>query len=269
MYGNKSCSLKGSHFDALSSYSVADNVSPSLEPTKTQNEYQFSPTDLLAEYITFTAATLDGAAALISPFIDNLIHSPTAYACVVDEITGAARASCLSCPVVTYDETCQLPYFLACLKETLRRDAPAQTILPRVVSAPGYHLYNGTVFVPPGTQMGASPFIIHRAEGIYGPEPEVWKPERWLPGKEGSGLDGVEHEAYVRRMEKYGQWWGYGGRECSGKAYGYMEVQKLLVEILRRFDIRSSGGFRHEKWAVGMYWEQGIIFKEREKVSGV
>lgn len=242
----------------------------SLEPMKDScHEFQFTPSDLLAEYITFTAATLDGAAALISPFIDNLVHSPIAYRRVVAEIDSAARELRLSHPVATYDETCQLPYFLACLRETLRRDAPAQTILPRVVSKPGYHLYNGTVFVPSGAHMGASPFIIHRNARIFGPEPEAWKPERWLPGKESSGLEGAEHEAYIRRMEKYGQWWGYGDRECAGKFYGYMEVQKLLVEILRRFHIRGVGGYRHEKWAVGMYWDQGIMLERRETIRRV
>ncbi|KAL9108287.1 MAG: hypothetical protein Q9227_006884 [Pyrenula ochraceoflavens] len=234
-----------------------------LEPTKNPKTFQFDHTDLLAEHITFTAASLDGAAALISPFVDNILHNPLAYHRLVQEITAAAKESRLSSPVVTYEETCQLPYFIACLKETLRRDAPAQTILPRVVSEPGYTLYDGTVFIPPGTHMGASPLIIGRDPTIFGLEPDKWKPERWLSGKENSGLEGTEHEVYVKHMEKFGHWWGYGDRECAGKFYAYMEVQKVLVEILRRFEVRRVGEFRHEKWALGMYWDQGIVLEER------
>lgn len=47
-----------------------------------------------------------------------------------------------------------------------------------------------------------------------------------------------EHHEYVKGMEKYGLWWGCGARECAGKYYAQMEMQKLCVELLRRFDIR-------------------------------
>lgn len=221
--------------------------------------------------ITFTAATLDGVSAFISPLVDNLITNPEAYARVVSEIQAADAAGLLSHPVVSYEETTQhLPFFMACIKETLRRDAPAQTILPRIVSQPGYELADGkggTIFVPPGTQMGASPYIIHRDESVFGSDPDVWRPERWIQAE--SGMGAKEHEQYVRRMEKFGMWWGYGARECAGKYYAYMEMQKLVVEMLRRFDVESAVSdsgerFTHARWAVGMFWGQMLRFRERK-----
>lgn len=225
----------------------------------------FSREDLKAEVITFTAATLDGVSALVAPLLNNILTHPGAYSRLVSEIQHAERAGLLSRPVVTYEETLQLPYFMACVKETLRRDAPAQTILPRLVSSPGYELYGGKVYLPAGTMIGASPYIVHRDEAVFGSEPGIWKPERWIP--EESGMDGTQHEAYVKRMEKYGMWWGYGARECVGKFYALMEVQKLCVELLRRFDIRDVAGddeFTHERWAVGMFWNQKLLFKQRD-----
>lgn len=194
-----------------------------------------------------------------------MLSHPTAYARVVAEIQAADRAGQLSKPVVMYDETARLPFFTACIKETLRRDAPAQTILPRLVSEPGYELFGGSVYVPPGTQMGASPFIIHRDEAVFGAEPDVWKPERWI--QEESGMDPRAHETYIKRMEKYGMWWGYGDRECAGKYYAQMEMQKLCVELLRRFDIKVASPdkrFTHARWAVGMFWNQQLILSERK-----
>ncbi|KAI5921322.1 cytochrome P450 [Camillea tinctor] len=239
-----------------------------LDPSKNPGEYQFSPDDLKAEVITFTAATLDGVAAFVSPFMDNLLTRPEAYARVVAEIQAADRAGALSRPVVTYDETAQLTYFTACVRETLRRDPPAQTILPRLVSRPGYALFDGAAHVPAGAQMGASPYIIHRDERVFGPDPEVWRPERWI--QEESGMGPREHEAYVKRMEKYGMWWGYGDRECTGRYYAQLEMQKLCVEMLRRFDVRSANEenrFKYARWAVGMFWNQQIIFRERVRGS--
>ena len=227
--------------------------------------YALTTEDLKAEYITFTAATLDGVAAFISPFVDNMIQHPDVLRRVQKEIDLAQARSELSCLVATYDETTRLPYFMACIMETLRRDAPAQTILPRIISKGG--LWYDGAFIPEGTEMGASPYIIHRDVHIFGNDPFTFRPERWLESTDRSAL-----------MEKYGMWWGYGGRECVGKNYAMIEMQKLCLEICRRFDMRSAGvlqddegkGFlvkggryRHDRWAVGMFWGQGIIFSER------
>lgn len=56
--------------------------------------------------------------------------------------------------------------------------------------------------VPPGTLMGASPYIVHHDEAVFGDEPEKWRPERWIPKE--SGLGPREHQEYAKRMEKYG-----------------------------------------------------------------
>ena len=237
-----------------------------LSAPDTNAAYTMSPEDLKAEYITFTAATLDGVAAFISPFIDNMIQHPDVLRRVQQEIDTAQTGGKLSIPVAAYEETIHLQYFMACIMETLRRDAPAQTILPRIVSKGGLW-YNG-IFIPEGTEMGASPYIIHRDPHIFGGDPCEFRPERWLESPARSAL-----------MEKYGMWWGYGGRECVGKNYAMIEMQKLCVELCRRFDMRSAGAvrdnkgkgslvggrYRHDRWAVGMFWGQGIVFSERAR----
>ncbi|KAL8650183.1 MAG: hypothetical protein Q9210_003972 [Variospora velana] len=228
--------------------------------------YDMTAEDLKAEYITFTAATLDGVAAFISPFVDNMIQHPDVLRRVQREIDIAQACGKLSYPVATYDETTRLPYFMACIMETLRRDAPAQTILPRIISKGG--LWYDGAYIPEGTQMGASPYIIHRNVDIFGDDAFTFRPERWLESTARSAL-----------MEKYGMWWGYGARECVGKNYAMIEMHKLCLEICRRFDMRSAGAlqddggkgnlvegcrYRHDRWAVGMFWGQGIVFSARD-----
>lgn len=227
----------------------------SLSFPKQHSGLNFTSEDRRAEYITFTAATLDGVAAFITPFIDNVLQHPDVYATLTTEIASAEARGALSSPVAQCDEILSLPYFAACINETLRRDAPAQTILPRIISARGLQLPDGD-FVAPGTEMGASPYIIHRDADIFGKYPEEFRPERWLGNPE-----------HVKRMERYGMWWGYGDRECTGKYYAKMEKEKVCLELFRRFEIRSAGHdkYVHKKWAVGMFWKQGLVFKERER----
>ena len=241
--------------------------------------------DLKAEVITFSAATLDGVAAFTCPFIDNMIQHRDVRARVIAEIDAAESTNRLTHPVATYDETNRLPYFMACINETLRRDAPAQTILPRLVSEGGYEIDIDAgdgggqyrYYIPEGTQMGASPFIIHRDESIFGPEPEEFRPERWLSSPPSQTCPSPR----VSRMEKYGMWWGYGDRECAGKYYAQMEMQKLCLELLRRFDFgfesnpadaassedrnrdRDRERFVHKRWAVGMFWDFRLLFRDR------
>ena len=134
--------------------------------------------EVQVEHIQFTSAALDGLAALISSFIDNVIQLNAVYSRLMTEIDQAEQQGRLSHPVVSYDETVALPYFMACVQETLRFESPAQTILPRYVSPGG--LYADDRLIPAGTEMAASPFIIHRDKTIFGEDAEISRPERWL-----------------------------------------------------------------------------------------
>lgn len=226
-----------------------------LDGIESHPSYHFTHEDVKAEYITFSAATLDGVAAFISPFVDNMMTHPATRMRLVAEIRAADAQGELSHPVVRFDETCKLPFFMACVKETLRRDTPAQTILPRIISPGGVSIHGH--YLPAGTEVGASPFIIHRDVGIFGANPEEFRPDRWL-----------EHPRINERMEKFGMWWGYGDRECTGKYYAQIEMQKLVLEIFRNFDVElvdPGKRFHHERWAVGMFWRQHLYLREAKE----
>lgn len=213
-----------------------------------------SPSEIAAEHILFTSAALDGLAAFISPFIDHVTQNPSIYRTLMAEITDFERRGALSGPVVSHAETTALPYFMACISECLRFESPAQTILPRYVSAGGL-VYDGEV-IPAGTEMAASPYIIHRSRAVFGEDADTFRPERWLEDQERSA-----------RMERYGMWWGYGTRQCTGKYLAQMQMQKLCLEILRRFEVKAKDPerrFVHKRWAVGMFWEQEMMFRSRE-----
>ena len=215
--------------------------------------------EIKAEVILFTSAALDGLAALISPFVDHVIQRPAVYRRIVAEIQSAEAQGLLSSPIVQYDETTALPYFMACVSETLRYETPAQTILPRYISPEGLDLGGRTI--PAGTEMAASPFIIHRDKATFGADADTFRPERWLESKERS-----------QHMEKYGMWWGYGDRRCTGRNLAQMQMQKLCVQLFREFDVASANPemrFTHQRWAVGMFWDQHLRFEKRAKALPV
>ena len=229
----------------------------SSPPNKSSDKVTLNESELRAEFILFTSAALDGLAAFISPFVDNIIQNRAVYSRLMTEIDQAEKQGRLSHPVVSYDETTTLPYFMACIQESLRFESPAQTILPRYISQGGLYV-NGRL-IPAGTEMAASPFIIHRNKTVFGDDAETFRPERWL-----------ESEGKNQLMLKYGMWWGYGDRRCTGRYLAQIQMQKLCLEIFRRFDVQprnKEARFVHKRWAVGMFWNQDLLFRERQRVS--
>ncbi len=221
--------------------------------------HTFDSAEIEAEVITFTSAALDGLAAFISPFVDHISQNLSIYSTLMAEIISAEQRGTLSIPIVQYDQTTDLPYFMACVNETLRLESPAQTILPRYISPGGLDL--GSSIVPAGAEMAASPFIIHRNQTIFGEDAHVFRPERWLESKERS-----------QKMEKYGMWWGYGDRKCAGKNFAQLQMQKLCLQLFREFEIETAipeKRFTHKRWAVGMFWDQSLRFRERKRSAAV
>ena len=239
----------------------------SLSQPKSLNDKNICLTDeeTKVEHILFTSAALDGLAAYISPFIDHITTSPDIYIKVLAEIDDAEKRGALFHPVVQYEQTNTLPYFSACISECLRFESPAQTILPRYVSSGGLDVSDilpkdsriTNPVVPAGTEIAASLFIIHRHKGIFGDDADVFRPERWMESQEANQL-----------MEDWGMWWGYGRRECAGKHLAQIQVRKLCLEILRRFEVTQVNPkrkFLHKRWAVGMFWEQEMTFSKRKR----
>lgn len=74
-------------------------------------------------------------------------------------------------------------------------------------------------YVPPGTEIGANPYVIHRDKGVFGNDADLFRPERWL-----------DDPANAQEMEKYILTWGYGPRICLGKNIALLETYKLLLQ---------------------------------------
>ncbi|KAK9423027.1 hypothetical protein SUNI508_04694 [Seiridium unicorne] len=135
------------------------------------------------------------------------------------KIESADRAKKLSGPIA-YEESRQLlPYMGACIKESLRLNPPAPNLFSRVVPPTGKEIDG--VQVPADTEVATVSFIVQRDPKLYAPDPEVYRPERWL---EADAQEASEMEAsqFV---------FGVGPRVCLGKDIATMELWKLLPQV--------------------------------------
>jgi cytochrome P450 len=137
----------------------------------------------------------------------------------LEEIRTAESANHLSTPI-QFEETRQhLPYFAACIKESLRLHPPAPNLFARLCPPEGKTIDG--VYLPGGTEITSHGYTAHRDKTFFGEDAEEFRPERWLEGgeKRASDMDGGLF------------YWGMGFRVCIGKDIATMELFKLLPEV--------------------------------------
>ena len=180
--------------------------------------------EIKTECFILMVAASDTTAAFICPFVNNVAQDIRVYSKLRAEIEHFEQRDLLSSPVVKFDETNAMPYFMACVKETLRYSPSTPMIMPRYVSQNGMEL-NG-IWVPERTEVGANPYVIHRNTAVFGEDADLFRPERWL-----------ENDERTKTMDKYLMSWGYGTRTCLGKNIAQLETQKLCLQVCTSFPL--------------------------------
>jgi cytochrome P450 len=97
----------------------------------------------------------------------------------------------------------KLPFLDAVVMEGLRCFPPIPMSLPRYVPSGGRHIDG--FFVPGGTIVSCQAYSVHRIDEAVFPDPDVFKPDRWLDEK---------GDAERRRLFFA---FANGGRGCIGK----------------------------------------------------
>ncbi|TDZ46115.1 Cytochrome P450 monooxygenase gsfF [Colletotrichum trifolii] len=181
-------------------------------------------------------AGADTTGTTLGSTIRFLLKSPSALARARAEIAAAEAAGLLSSPIQFEETRTHLPFFVACIKETLRLQPSVTNLFPRVVP-PGGKFVDGT-WLPGGAEMTSNAYVVQRDPRLFGPDTETFRPERWM---EESGV----LKEVLSEMENGMFVFGIGPRVCLGKDVATMELYKLLPEIVRRFDLEmiSEGKF--------------------------
>lgn len=187
-----------------------------------RNEQPLTPVEKRAHVTLLIQAGADTTGTALGSTLRFLVTHHSAMERVRSEIDAAEMAGKLSTPV-KYEETrVELPYFVACIKESIRLHPPATNLFARTTNSS--KTIEGHV-VPPGTDITSNAYVVQRDPELYAPDPLAFRPERWL-----------ESQDKANRMEAASFTFGVGPRVCLGKDIATMEMYKLLPETVRRFN---------------------------------
>ncbi|KZV71626.1 cytochrome P450 [Peniophora sp. CONT] len=125
----------------------------------------------------------------------------------------------------------ELPYLNAVVEEGIRLGVPLPGF-PRVVPKQGA-LIDGE-YVPGGTVVGVSIYAQAMSEENFYPHPELFIPERWLPG--GLGTDSICRKAAQMAFQ-------FGAFSCLGKPLAMAEIRIAIAKLVLNYDIKFAPDF--------------------------
>ncbi|KAF2763202.1 cytochrome P450 [Pseudovirgaria hyperparasitica] len=116
-----------------------------------------------------------------------------------------------------------LPMLDAIIHETLRRWPSVPGAQPRVTPSPACTLA-GYKNIPAGTRVQSYAYCLHRNADVF-PDPETWRPERWL-------------NASPTQLADMRRWfWAFssGGRMCIGSNIAMFSMKHIVAALYTNF----------------------------------
>ncbi|KAF2828055.1 cytochrome P450 [Ophiobolus disseminans] len=187
------------------------------------NEPLLPPSEKTEMRMKAEATSLVGAGTLTSAHMLSLttyfvLSNHEIHKKLSDEL-GVAMPDPASSPSQQVFES--LPYLNAVLDEGLRLSYGSMHRLSR--SHPKDTLQYRDWIIPPGTPVGYSAYTLHRNPEVF-PEPEKFKPERWL------NLAPADRQHLRAHLNNFGR----GSRQCVGMRLAYAELYLTLGYLFRR-----------------------------------
>ncbi|OAA58802.1 Cytochrome P450 [Cordyceps fumosorosea ARSEF 2679] len=184
---------------------------------------ELEPIDMAAECLDHMAAGIDTTGDGLC-FLLWELSQPRSLR-VQERLAAELRAN----PAAPLD---QLPYLDAVVCEGLRCYPPIPMSLPRYVPEGG-RVVDG-YWLQAGTIASCQAFSVHRINDDLFPEPDAFKPERWLE---------EEGDADRRRLLFA---FANGGRGCIGKHLALAEMKTLLRDVYSSFTTLPDASMKEE-----------------------
>ncbi|KEZ44049.1 hypothetical protein SAPIO_CDS3787 [Scedosporium apiospermum] len=178
-------------------------------------------TEAESETLVQILAGSDTTATALRGTLLHILTNPRVHARLLAEIKTFAPST-----PIQDTEARQMPYLQAVIKEGLRIFPPVTGLMSKDVPEGG-DTFNG-LYIPDGTKIGYCAWGLFRNKDIWGEDAAVFRPERWI---EGAPEKIREREATLELIFSYGRW------QCLGKNIALIELNKVYVELLRRFDL--------------------------------
>ncbi|KAK4493587.1 hypothetical protein PRZ48_015254 [Zasmidium cellare] len=178
--------------------------------------------DVLMEALNLIGAGADTTSIAMRACLYYLCKHPSAYRKVQQEIDEYYKSKNLQRPI-TYQQTLELPFFCAVVREATRLFPSIGFQLLRY--APEDIRVDGKT-IPAGTAVGMSPMSANRDPKVWGDDAEDFNPSRWLGD-----------EDKVRYLNTHDlTFGGTGSRTCIGRNIALVELHKFLAQFLHHFD---------------------------------
>ncbi|THC96850.1 hypothetical protein EYZ11_003674 [Aspergillus tanneri] len=179
--------------------------------------------ELSDEAVVLIIAASDTTGTALSGLSFYLARYPECYAKLKQEVRSTFSTVE---EIVSGKKLLQCKYLRACVEEALRMSPGVPGYLVR--ESPKDATIDGH-FIPANTQIGVPGWTMHRNPEFF-PDPQVFKPERWL----------TESEAELQRLRSVHFPFSYGPRACIGKNLAYNTIYLVIARIAFLFEIESS-----------------------------
>jgi hypothetical protein len=188
------------------------------------------------ESVMQLAAGSDTTATGLRATLLCIITNPCVYTKLLAEIQAAMSSGKVASStdnVISDEEARELPYLQACIKEGLRWYPPIAGMLAKK-TPPGGDVICG-YFVPGDVAVGYSAKAVHHSAILFSPDEDIFRPERWILKSEGGDEPSADQ---LKGMERNNELiFGHGKYQCLGKSVAAIELNKVVFELLRRFQI--------------------------------
>ncbi|KAF4250829.1 hypothetical protein CNMCM8980_010151 [Aspergillus fumigatiaffinis] len=174
--------------------------------------------ELEAEVNVLLDAGSDTTAIALTHALYYLIKTPHAMATLRKEVAGAFSEG----SIARYASVKNLPYLKACLEESLRLSPPVSRGLERRTPPEGMRIMGEQI--PGDVGVSVPVYVAHRDPAIF-PEPELYRPERWL-----------ESEEKAKQMREAFIPFSTGARGCIGRNITMIEQQLVIATLVHRYD---------------------------------
>ncbi|KAL7625826.1 hypothetical protein AAE478_005049 [Parahypoxylon ruwenzoriense] len=188
-----------------------------------KDKEKFHEGDIFAVAHGAIFAGSDSTASTMQSFFWHVLSARRVYPKLVAEIEGAVRDGVIPDQGnVQWIEAQNLPYFQACLKESMRMRPAVGVNITRYVPPEGVEIEGR--HIPGGTRLALSGWVLHRDKEIFGPDADFFRAERWLEDPEDAKI-----------MERYMFQFGGGSHVCIGRNLALLEINKVVPRLLRDF----------------------------------
>jgi len=160
----------------------------------------------------------------------HLATTPHAYAALKRQIRDAIDGGLVAAGrPITFEQAQNLPYLQAVIWEGFRIRSPVNFGHYKAVPPEGDTIQG--VFLPGGTSVGHNILALTRNASVFGQDVDIFRPERFLEPE-------CDAEKRSYRLKSLDIVFGGGRWMCAGKQVALFELNKVLFELMRMFDIQ-------------------------------